>query len=189
VSRVNQEQFLNGTSATFIEQMYDSWLLDTKSVNASWNAFFKNCSSGVIPGLAYQVPPTLSVPSKNEIMFSYNTPQSDKSNVTENDKIIDDYFKVQSIIRSYQARGHNVARLDPLHLSEVYLNNDYFNRTIYNSFLPFRDSDLNRVFKLPPATWIDGKDSSLPLKTILTRLENAYCRSIGVEFMFINSFE
>jgi len=119
LSKVNQEQFLNGTSVTYIEQMYDSWLLDPKSVNASWNVFFKNCSSRVIPGLAYQVPSMLSVPSKNEIMFLCNTPKSEKSTIIGNDKIIGDYFKVQLVIRSYQARGHNVAKLDPLHSSEV----------------------------------------------------------------------
>lgn len=30
---VNQEQFLNGTSASYIEDMYNAWLADPKSVN------------------------------------------------------------------------------------------------------------------------------------------------------------
>lgn len=48
---------------------------------------------------------------------------------------------------------------------------------------------MDRVFKLPNTTFIGGKDKSLPLKEILKRLENAYCRHIGVEYMFINSLE
>jgi len=76
-----------------------------------------------------------------------------------------------------------------MHLSEVYLNKNYSNQTIYHYFPPFADSDLNRVFKLPATTLIGGKDSALPLKEISARLENVYCRSIGVEYMFINSFE
>lgn len=48
---------------------------------------------------------------------------------------------------------------------------------------------MERVFKLPSTTYIGGKEKALPLKEILHRLENTYCRSIGVEFMFINSLE
>jgi 2-oxoglutarate dehydrogenase E1 component len=48
---------------------------------------------------------------------------------------------------------------------------------------------MERVFKLPSTTFIGGKDKALPLKEILRRLETAYCRHIGVEFMFINSLE
>ena len=48
---------------------------------------------------------------------------------------------------------------------------------------------MDRVFKLPSTTFIGGKEKALPLREILKRLEDAYCRSIGVEFMFINSLE
>lgn len=49
---------------------------------------------------------------------------------------------------------------------------------------------MDRVFKLPATTFIGRPDEkALPLREILRRLENAYCRSIGVEFMFINSLE
>lgn len=48
---------------------------------------------------------------------------------------------------------------------------------------------MDRVFKLPATTFIGGKDKSLPLREILKRLEDAYCRSIGVEFMYINSLD
>lgn len=32
-TNVNHEQFLNGTSASYIEDMYNAWLADPKSVN------------------------------------------------------------------------------------------------------------------------------------------------------------
>lgn len=49
---------------------------------------------------------------------------------------------------------------------------------------------MDRIFKLPTTTFIGGgKEKSLPLREILSRLETAYCRHIGVEFMFINSLE
>ena len=48
---------------------------------------------------------------------------------------------------------------------------------------------MERVFKLPSTTYIGGNEKALPLKEILRRLEIAYCRHIGAEFMFINSLE
>lgn len=49
---------------------------------------------------------------------------------------------------------------------------------------------MDRVFKLPATTYIGKPDErALPLREILSRLEAAYCRHIGVEFMFINSLE
>lgn len=48
---------------------------------------------------------------------------------------------------------------------------------------------MDRHFKLPSTTFIGGKEKSLPLREILRRLELAYCRHIGIEFMFINSLE
>lgn len=39
-TNVNQEQFLNGTSASYIEDMYNAWLADPKSVNVVSTFFF-----------------------------------------------------------------------------------------------------------------------------------------------------
>jgi len=44
---------------------------------------------------------------------------------------------------------------------------------------------LDTVFQLPSTTWIGGKESHLPLREIISRLENVYCGSIGAEFMHI----
>lgn len=46
-----------------------------------------------------------------------------------------------------------------------------------------------QVFTLPFITRIGGKDKALPFKEIISRLENAYCQHIGVEYMYITSLE
>lgn len=51
------------------------------------------------------------------------------------------------------------------------------------------EKDMDRVFKLPSTTFIGGSETSLTLREILRRLENTYCRHIGVEYMFINNLE
>lgn len=48
---------------------------------------------------------------------------------------------------------------------------------------------MDRVFKLPNTTFIGGSEKTLSLREILKRLEETYCRHIGVEYMFINSLE
>lgn len=50
------EPFLNGTSCTYIEELYRQWQLNPKSVHFSWHTFFKLVDNNVPPGLAYQSP-------------------------------------------------------------------------------------------------------------------------------------
>jgi len=42
-----QESYLSGTSGSYMEDMYEAWCYDPKSVHASWDAYFR--------GGAYQV--------------------------------------------------------------------------------------------------------------------------------------
>ena len=48
---------------------------------------------------------------------------------------------------------------------------------------------MDRIFQLPPTTYIGGREKALPLREILRRLEEVYCRGIGVEYMFINNLD
>ncbi|XP_078040415.1 oxoglutarate dehydrogenase Nc73EF isoform X3 [Augochlora pura] len=189
-SRAATEPFLNGTTSSYVEDMYNAWLQDPHSVHVSWDAFFRNSTAGVGPGVAYQAPPSLA-PSHNQIPLGALLPLgggSQLSQVPVNEKIIDDHLAVQAIIRSYQIRGHHIAKLDPLGINSADLDDRHPQELLYN-YYSFEESDMDRIFKLPSTTFIGGKDKSLPLREILSRLENAYCGHIGVEFMFINSLE
>ncbi|XP_043254318.1 2-oxoglutarate dehydrogenase, mitochondrial isoform X1 [Colletes gigas] len=211
-NRVATEPFLNGSSSSYVEEMYNAWLQDPQSVHVSWDAFFRSSTAGAGPGLAYQAPPSLA-PSHNQIPLGALLPLgsggSQLSQIPVNEKIIDDHLAVQAIIRSYQIRGHHIAKLDPLGISSadlddrhpqelLYSHYSFGNRarTTYSQELQYRvaalmkqDSDMDRIFKLPSTTFIGGKEKSLPLREILKRLEATYCGHIGVEFMFINSLE
>ncbi|VDL88970.1 unnamed protein product [Schistocephalus solidus] len=60
--------------------------------------------------------------------------------------------------------------------------------TVYGRYLGETGiPDMNKVFRLPRTTYIGGDQTELTLSEIINRLENAYCKSIGPEFMFINS--
>ncbi|XP_034950536.1 2-oxoglutarate dehydrogenase, mitochondrial isoform X4 [Chelonus insularis] len=211
-SKVATEPFLNGSTSSYVEEMYNAWLQDPQSVHVSWDAFFRNSTAGAGPGLAYQAPPSLAS-NYNQVPLGSLLPalggSSQVGQVPVNEKIIDDHLAVQAIIRSYQIRGHHIAKLDPLGINSADLDDKHPQELLYNYYsfgkksritysqdLQYRvaalmkqESDMDRVFKLPSTTFIGGKEKSLPLREILKRLENTYCGHIGVEFMFINSLE
>ncbi|QQP49212.1 2oxoglutarate dehydrogenase_ mitochondriallike [Caligus rogercresseyi] len=39
-----EESYLNGNSSTYIEEMYEAWAREPKSVHASWDAYFRGNS-------------------------------------------------------------------------------------------------------------------------------------------------
>ncbi|XP_014613689.1 PREDICTED: 2-oxoglutarate dehydrogenase, mitochondrial isoform X5 [Polistes canadensis] len=195
-SRVATEPFLNGSTSSYVEEMYNAWLQDPHSVHVSWDSFFRSSTAGAGPGLAYQAPPSLA-PSHNQVPLGALLPLGGGSQISQmpiNEKIIDDHLAVQAIIRSYQARGHLVADLDPLGIMQTDLIHTHYAarkgapEQVLRQYM-LEESDMDRVFKLPSTTFIGGKEKSLPLREILKRLEATYCGHIGVEFMFINSLE
>ncbi|XP_071857858.1 oxoglutarate dehydrogenase Nc73EF isoform X5 [Bombus fervidus] len=195
-NKVATEPFLNGSSSTYVEEMYNAWLQDPHSVHVSWDSFFRSSTAGAAPGLAYQAPPSLA-PSHNQVPLGALLPLgggTQLSQIPVNEKIIDDHLAVQAIIRSYQARGHLVADLDPLGIMQTDLIHTHYAarkgspEQVLRQYM-LEESDMDRIFKLPSTTFIGGKEKSLPLREILKRLEAAYCGHIGVEFMFINSLE
>ncbi|CAG2184263.1 unnamed protein product, partial [Oppiella nova] len=102
--------------------MYKSWQKDPNTVHKSWDAFFKSATAGVQPGFAYTSPPSLAsggstLPAIDITSSTALSPQSDVSAVGHRD--IDDHLSVQAIIRSYQVRGHLVAKLDPLSITSA----------------------------------------------------------------------
>ncbi|XP_076329373.1 oxoglutarate dehydrogenase Nc73EF isoform X2 [Tachypleus tridentatus] len=205
-ARAAQEPFLNGSSSVYVEEMYRAWMKDPQSVHKSWDVFFRSTTAGAEPGQAYQSPPNMMISyplTQHAVLPSLSRPQvteavapattavlapseSEKRQVAPQD--IEDHLTVQAIIRSYQIRGHFFAILDPLGINIT--NSDRYHLDGYLLKLHnLEDKDMDRLFKLPPTTFIGGSDDVLPLKDILQRLENVYCQHIGVEYMFINNLE
>lgn len=107
---------------------------------------------------------------------------------------IDINLNLQSTIRSYQQRGHLVADLDPLGIISYPVRTDLgvpmrANESVTRKYLKFQKSDLEKQFQLPSSTLIGGADKTMKLKDIIDRLENIYCKKIGVEYAFIADTE
>lgn len=190
-TKVTAEPFLSGNSSVYVEEMYKAWLENPRSVHKSWDVFFRNAEKGMAPGSAFVAPPG-SVSS----LTPYASSSVAQPRAVDT-KLIDDHLAVQAIVRAYQIRGHLVADLDPLEINSATIDAEdeeemrskllatYKYHTLYNLAEP----DMNRLFQLPPTTYIAGDGHQLTLKEIIDRLENIYCRNIGVEYMFINNLE
>ncbi|XP_068608625.1 2-oxoglutarate dehydrogenase complex component E1 [Brachionichthys hirsutus] len=182
---VAAEPFLNGTSSNYVEEMYDAWMENPRNVHKSWDIFFRNVNAGAPPGLAYQSPPALSgtTPGRADVQMA----AAARPDV---EKLVKDHLAVQSLIREYQVRGHHVAKLDPLGIGCVDLDDAPcavgFQKV---GSYGLSESDMDKMFRLPATTFIGGTDGALPLREIIHRLETAYCQHIGVEFMFINDVD
>ncbi|KAL3338931.1 hypothetical protein AABB24_027835 [Solanum stoloniferum] len=88
------------------------------------------------------------------------------------------------LVRAYQVNGHLKAKLDPLDLEEREIP-DVLDPVSYG----FTEADLDREFFLGVWRMAGFLSENRPVQTlraILTRLEQAYCGSIGFEYMHIS---
>uniref|UniRef100_A0A8C7R2A6 2-oxoglutarate dehydrogenase complex component E1 n=1 Tax=Oncorhynchus mykiss TaxID=8022 RepID=A0A8C7R2A6_ONCMY len=173
---VSAEPFLNGTSSNYVEEMYYAWLENPRSVHKSWDIFFRNANAGVSPGSAYQSPPPLGgISSRFDVYICLPSPCPPSLSLPPS------LFLPLSLSRI------TTSSLLTLYFVSSPLSS--VSMVMMAGFYGLDESDLDKVFRLPTTTFIGGSESVLPLREIISRLEMAYCQSIGVEFMFINDLE
>ncbi|KAK7273057.1 hypothetical protein RIF29_14103 [Crotalaria pallida] len=96
---------------------------------------------------------------------------------------IQESMRLLLLVRAYQVNGHTKAKLDPLSLEERVVSDD-LDPGLYG----FSEADLDREFFLGVwrmAGFLSENRPVQTLRSILTRLEQAYCGSIGYEYMHI----
>ena len=101
-----QEGYLSATNSSYVDEMYESWARDPKSVHASWDAYFR--------GAGFQAPPGIGITKSNELPLSALAPALagmsgaiagsavPGTTMGASSKIIDAHLAVQTCIRSYQ---------------------------------------------------------------------------------------
>ncbi|KAM7258056.1 hypothetical protein ACFE04_013797 [Oxalis oulophora] len=147
------DNFLDGTSSVYLEELQRSWEADPNSVDESWDNFFRNFvgQASTSPGISGQT--------------------------------IQESMRLLLLVRAYQVNGHMKAKLDPLELEARQIPDD-----LDPNFHGFTDADLDREFFIGVwrmAGFLSENRPVQTLRSILTRLEQAYCGTIGYEYMHI----
>lgn len=177
------DTFLQGNNSNYIDEMYDSWRQDPTSVHVSWNAYFKNIESNNVPtSKAFQAPPTI-VPTVAGGAAGF-VPGSDPMS-----EDVVTHLKVQLLVRAYQVRGHQKAKIDPLGIS--YGENSEVPKELTLDYYGFTEADLNKQITLGPGILprFANDTKSLSLKEIIANCEKLYCQSYGIEYIHIPSKE
>lgn len=147
------DNFLDGTSSVYLEELQRAWEADPDSVDESWDNFFRNFvgQSSTSPGLSGQT--------------------------------IQESMRLLLLVRAYQVYGHMKAKLDPLGLEQREIP-DELDPNLYG----FTEADFDREFFLGVWRMSGFLSDNRPVQTlrsVLTRLEQAYCGSVGYEYMHI----
>lgn len=159
--------FLNAAHTEFFAQLYDQYLDNPDSVEPSWRSFFQGFDFGMA---------TYNEENVADQMAQYSSNSVASGQVSE--KVLKE-FNVIKLIDGYRTRGHLFTKTNPVRERRIHTPN----LAIENFGLS--TADLDTVFD---AAKILGHQPAT-LKEIISRLENIYCQSIGVEYMYIRKPE
>lgn len=119
------DNFVNGTSAVYVDYVYEQWKANPASVHASWRAYFDGIENNSAepfqapPTLGQQNRDTLSVQEIMNVLSERNSGGVASIDATSKQQAQKDAFKVNQLIRGFAVHGHYKADLDPLKMSEA----------------------------------------------------------------------
>lgn len=184
------DSFLSGSNSVYVEQMYDAWRTDPKSVHTSWSAYFQNLDAGVDIESSFTALPSVA--------GSVGTAASAAANPNAGMPMASDSLGVSYLIRAYQINGHQMANLDPL---GIHAHRDSIDgpADLDYKYHGFKESDLDRPLNLLGVSsggntgflnlLTGGGLKNKTLRQIIEGLKKTYCSSLGVEYMHIGDVD
>ena len=186
-----RDTIFTGTNSTFLAEIYQRYLEDSSSVDESWASVFVELNDGVA-GIHNDINKASWAKFTGKIIGQegvekdtgyYSKAQSDSSVSRHAVTAARDAVRARILIRSYRVRGHLNAQFDPLGLEGGGDHKDLDYKTY-----GFTEEDLSRPIFLDRYTSMAGKETAT-LHEILRTMKDAYCSSIGVEYMHIQEIE
>jgi len=161
-----QSSQLAGGNASYIEDLYEQYLVSPDSVDPKWKSYF----DGFKGREAGDVPHSAVIAHIAEAGRNASSAVAGSGGGDERER------NVGRLITAYRSRGHLGAQLDPLGLTPPVNPPD-----LGLAFHHLSDADLNDEF----STGGVGGQPRMKLRDLLARLKATYTGSIGAEFMYI----
>jgi 2-oxoglutarate dehydrogenase E1 component len=193
--------FLQGTNATYIDELYARYEQDPASVDGEWQEFFKS-----LKDTSADVQKNAEGPSWGRDNWPI-TPQDELTSALDGNwatvektvgaklaakaqtkgaelstadvnQATRDSVRALMLIRAYRIRGHFYAKLDPLGI-EAPRDREELDPRTYG----FTDADFDRKIFLDHVLSLEYGT----LREIVAICERTYCQTLGVEFMHITN--
>ncbi len=173
-----QSSHIAGGNATYVENLYESYLKDPNGVPEQWRDYFDK-----LPVVASEIVQVRDVPhSVIRKRFAQISKMRVRTEATlQHDSQATEYerkqVRVVQLISAYRQRGHQKAKLDPLGLAEREKVAD-----LDLSYHELSSADFDTVFQAG-SLHIGKADATLG--EIYDALNRTYCNTVGAEFMHI----
>ena len=181
---------LTGVNRNFVSKLYTKFLEDNNSVDYSWKTLFLELGDDAESLIAELSGPSWSkkykdsngyinhygLTSGEDISAQDNPSNNVKSSSNSFLKETEDSIHALQLIRAYRARGHQIAKIDPLGLQSQDLHPE-----LDPSAYGFKNEDGDREIFLDGVLGLNRAS----LDHIMQVLKDTYCGSIGVEFSHI----
>ena len=151
--------FLNAAHTAYFADLYEQYLQNPDAVEPSWRAFFQGYDFG-----------SENSGLDGDIVEGVST---------EIPEQVQKEFNIVRLIDGYRIRGHLFTKTNPVRERRSY------SPTLEISNFDLSESDLDTVFNAGEILGIGTKT----LRQIITHLENIYCSSIGMEYMYLRNPE
>lgn len=177
---MDKYSFLNAANTQFFADLYDQYLENPDSVEASWRAFFQgfdfareSYGDDFFQESVPQEVSTVAAPAASSVASSPQAAPVPVSGKVEKE------LQVLNLIKAYQCQGHLLAQIDPLKerkAPQVSLSLEKFGLS---------QADLSTVFDAAKEIHL----APSPLSVILKKLEDTFTKSIAIEFEHLDNEE
>ncbi len=163
----------NATSLLFLESLYEQYRQSPETVSEQWRAFFADLDREEHPDLTEPIRP------RHQEFTIFNPPSLNGGGLRRPQRmeVAGRQERLDQLIRNYRVRGHILAEVDPLGSTR---GNP---PELQPEFYGFTEEDMKSRFS---TSWMGGPEVRT-LREIVQWLKTTYCRSIGVQFMHIDS--
>lgn len=157
---MDKYSFLNAAHTAYFADLYDQYLENPDSVEPSWRAFFQGYDFGSENyGMEGEIAESVSTQIPGHVLKE---------------------FQVINLIHGYRSRGHLFTKTNPVRERRKYAP------TLEIENFGLSASDLETRFD---AGEMLGYGGAQTLQKIIDHLEQVYCHSIGIEYMYIRKPE